>query len=71
MQYAGTLGLDSERFKQDRDSPAAKERVEKDYDSGTINGINSTPTFFFNGQKIQPRSYNDFADLIKKNGEPR
>ena len=71
VQYAASLGLDLERFKQERDSSAVKEQVEKDYDSGIINGINSTPTFFFNGQKIQPRSYKDFVDLVKKSSESR
>lgn len=68
-QYAASLGLDLARFKQDRDSSSAKEEVEKDYDSGVMNGIKATPSFFFNGQKIQPRNYNDFVDLIKKNSE--
>lgn len=71
LQYATSLGLDLERFKQDRDSSATKARVEKDYDNGVLNSIDSTPTFFFNGQKIHPGSYNEFVDLINKNSEQK
>lgn len=66
LQYAESLGLNLDQFKNDRDSQAIKDEVENDYDSGKTNNINSTPTFYLNGKKIQPRSYEEFETLIKE-----
>jgi len=66
LEYAGSLGLNLDQFKKDRDSQEAKDKVKKDYDSGIANKINATPTFFLNGKKIQPQSYEEFAELIKQ-----
>ncbi|MBI2063112.1 MAG: thioredoxin domain-containing protein [Candidatus Yanofskybacteria bacterium] len=66
LQYAETLGLNIEQFKNDRDSDVVKEDVEKDYDSGVANKVNATPTFFLNGKKIQPRDYDEFVSLIEQ-----
>jgi len=41
--------------------------VSADYDSGISAGVNSTPTFFLNGKQIiNPKSYDEFKDLIDK-----
>lgn len=64
-QYAEKLGLDTARFESDLDSDAVKNKVENDRQSGLRSKVNSTPTFFLNGQKIQnPRSYDEFKSLI-------
>ena len=64
-QYSEKLGLDTARFDSDLDSDAIKNKVENDRQSGLRSKVNSTPTFFLNGQKIQnPRSYDEFKSLI-------
>lgn len=66
MQYAHFLGLDSERFSGDIGSPGVIEKVENDLKSGSQSKINSTPTFFLNGVKLQnPRSYDEFRKIIE------
>jgi len=64
--YAEKLGLDMTKFKTDVASEEVKNRIERDKNSGTKLGIQGTPTFFLNGEKIQnPRGYEDFKALIQ------
>lgn len=65
--YAGDLKLDVEKFKSDLDSGETADRIEKDFRGGERAGVNSTPTFFLNGQKIpNPRTYAEFQTLINQ-----
>jgi len=64
-RYAEQLGLDMEQFRQDVKSREVKNRVIKDRDLAFKLGVNATPTFFINGEKIQnPRGYEIFKVLI-------
>lgn len=64
--YAEKLGLDMVKFKKDIDSEEVKNRIDRDKSSGTKLGIQGTPTFFLNGEKIQnPRGYEDFKTLVQ------
>lgn len=64
-QYAKDLKLDIEQFKKDVNSQEIKSRVESDQQSGTSFGVNSTPSFFLNGTKLDnPRSADEFQKLI-------
>ncbi len=64
-EYASQLGLDMERFKKDVDSKEVEDRVTEDLDIGIELGVNSTPSFFLNGEKIQnPRGYDAFKSLL-------
>jgi Na+/H+ antiporter NhaA/predicted DsbA family dithiol-disulfide isomerase len=51
VRYAGELGLDLDRFRDDlrRDTGAA--RVTEDVDSADLSGVSGTPTFFINGRR--------------------
>ncbi|MEK9175344.1 MAG: thioredoxin domain-containing protein [Patescibacteria group bacterium] len=63
--YAKTLSLDPVRFKNDLNSQEVKDIVEADYQSGIKSQVDSTPTFFLNGQKIQnPKSLEEFKSII-------
>jgi len=62
--YAKDIGLNVEQFKTDIDASGAKAKVDKDQASGVKAGVNSTPTFFLNGSKIDARSYDDFKKLL-------
>ena len=63
--YAKQIGLNEEKFKQDVASPAVKKRIKRDLRSGQRAGVQGTPSFFLNGEKIQnPKSYDEFKKLI-------
>lgn len=65
--YAESLGLDVVQFEADLESDAVKDKVRGDLLSGQRARVNATPTFFVNGEKLEtnPRSYNEFAELIR------
>jgi protein-disulfide isomerase len=64
--YAKAIGLDVAEFDEDLlPEDDAKERVEKDYQSGIALGVNSTPTFILNGVVIKnPQTVDEFKALI-------
>ena len=49
-QRAESLGLDVERFEDDRRSPAVEDRVRRDFRSGVRAGVVTTPTVFAGGR---------------------
>lgn len=64
-RYAVELGLNTDKFNEDLNSGAVKKAVEEDYDSAMKAGLNSTPTFVLNGEKITPRTENEFREIIR------
>jgi len=48
-ERAERLGLDLDRFEEDRRSEAVAERVERDFRSGIRAGVTTTPTLFVQG----------------------
>src|SRR4030095_6274572 len=56
--YAGTIGLDLDKFKKDMDGEQLKARVEADRQRGESLGINITPTLFINNQPLEPKDKN-------------
>ena len=62
--YAEKLGLDMEKFAKDYDSKETSDKIELSLKSGLKAGVNSTPTFYLNGKKIQPKNYDEFKKLI-------
>lgn len=69
--YAASLGLDENQFRAAMNSREAKDKVQKDFESGVASGVNSTPTFFLNGEKIKnPRSFDEFRALIQQHIAP-
>lgn len=69
--YATRLGLDIAQFTADYDLPEIKDRIDADVRSGYKAGVDSTPTFFLNGKKINPQSYEEFKKLINDLAVPR
>jgi protein-disulfide isomerase len=50
QRYAAELGLDVQRFDQDRRSPDVAQRIRRDIDSGIASGeVRGTPTLFIDG----------------------
>jgi len=48
-RYAAALGLNVDRFEEDRHAEVCESRVRQDFLSGARSGVNGTPTFFVNG----------------------
>lgn len=57
--YAEDLGLDMERFENDYNDPATLARIEQSQQDGQALGVSGTPTFFLNGQRLEPTSVAD------------
>ncbi len=64
VQYASDLGLDIDLFKKHLGSSVLKERVQADFAEGEELGVNGTPSFYLNGQKMEIESFLDFAQQI-------
>lgn len=64
-QYATQLGLDINRFKTDFASTAVNDTINADIAEFKKTGESmKTPTFFLNGQVIEPKSVEEFSKLI-------
>ena len=61
---AEQLDLDMERFREVYEDPATLELIERDQADGRALGVQGTPTFFLNGEKIEPRSFDEIIELI-------
>lgn len=57
--FAQALGLDMAAYDRAVADPATLERVRRDRDDGAALGVRGTPTFFLNGQQLQPRTAQD------------
>jgi len=74
--YAGTIGLDMERFNKDLLDPTVVARVEADHELGASRGVTSTPTLFVNGVALKPDATNPqgvhkaIDDALKKEPKP-
>lgn len=62
--YAEALGLDMEQFNTDLRDGALTDKVDHDYQSGVTAGVQGTPTFFINGERLQTPSYAGFVSAI-------
>jgi protein-disulfide isomerase len=57
IQLAESLQLDMKKFSHDFKDPDMFKKVEDDFESGILSGVNGTPSFYINGAK-----YNDSYD---------
>ena len=64
--YAQEIGLDLEQFREDLNSAEAQRAVIEEKNEGEQMGVNSTPTFFINGEKLvqNPQNFEQFKNLI-------
>ena len=62
--YAEELGLDMDRFEASYDDPATMERIEQSQQDGQALGVSGTPTFFLDGELLQPQSVTDLEDAF-------
>lgn len=62
---AELLELDMERYHADAQLDTVKKRIQDDINSAYLLGVNSTPSFYLGGVKIQnPQSLEEFSALI-------
>ena len=52
LRYAKQFSLDVEKFEKDLADKRLHEKVENDFESGILSGVNGTPTFFINGTRF-------------------
>lgn len=63
--YAESLALDMEQFRTDRDAAATNTAIQDDQDDALQLGVNSTPTFYIDGEKNSGViSYDRFKELL-------
>lgn len=63
--YATQLGMNITKFNQDFSSSAVNDVINADINAGNKLGVDATPTFFINGQKINnPTGLAGFSTLI-------
>lgn len=66
LGYAKDIGLNVAQFTKDLDSTEIKNIVDRDTQDGNSLGVNATPTFYLNGEKLEnPGNLADFESLIK------
>lgn len=65
LKYAEALNLNVNQFSTDINSNKVKDRINQDLlEAGQI-GIDSTPTFFLNGKKVDVSSFDELKILLK------
>lgn len=65
VDYAKTLGLDTDRFKTDMKSDSVSKKISYDQALGRKESVNSTPTLFMNGETINGSVWSN-KDEFKK-----
>jgi protein-disulfide isomerase len=62
--YAEQLGLDLAKFDAAVTDPGTEERILADIEDGKALGVNGTPTFFLNGEKLTLSTKADFRQKL-------
>ncbi|KHE73923.1 DSBA oxidoreductase [Kocuria marina] len=63
--FAKDLGLDMAAFDAAVADPATQERIELDVADGEALGVGGTPTFFLDGEVLNPESLEGFRDAVE------
>ena len=66
LDFAKQLDLRMEAFTQDLAREDLKQKVQADRAYALQIGINSTPTFFLNGKKLNVTSLDDLKNQVEK-----
>ena len=64
IDFAVSVGCNRDKFVSDLNSPAVAERVQKNIASGNASGVDSTPTFYLNGAKLNLQTYGDLEAAV-------
>ncbi len=68
VSYARDLDLDIDKFKTDLNAAETQKIVMEQRQEGRNAGVNATPTFFIEGEKVDPlpRNFQEFDQLIQQ-----
>lgn len=68
VNYARDIGLDIEQFREDLNDAETQQIVMEQKEEGVDHGVNATPTFFIEGEKLEdlPRTYEEFEQVIQE-----
>ncbi|PZU85410.1 MAG: disulfide bond formation protein DsbA [Chryseobacterium sp.] len=66
MKLAEKLNLNIPQFEKDLRNPGLAEKVDSDFESGIISGVNGTPSFFVNDKKFDGSAM-ELLQLIREN----
>jgi protein-disulfide isomerase len=66
LEIAGELGLDMQRFNQDRQSSSNRQLIQKDVENGRKIGVRGTPSVFMNGKRINNKDLGSLPTLIAR-----
>ena len=64
IDLASDLGIDTKRFENDLENNDYEKIIQADKSDGLKFGVNSTPTFFVNGQRMYDNSYDSLKEAI-------
>lgn len=59
------LKLDVAKFTTDMNSKETQTKIDADLASGLTGRVNSTPTFFLNGEKVEVETFDQFKKLLR------
>lgn len=66
MKLAEQLNLNIPQFEKDLKSIELAEKVDSDFESGIVSGVNGTPSFFVSGKKFDGGA-EDLLELVREN----
>ncbi|MEC5174992.1 DsbA family protein [Chryseobacterium nepalense] len=66
FQLAEKIGINLSQFKEDIQKTELEKKVDSDFESGIISGVNGTPSFFINGNKFNGGA-EDLLELVREN----
>jgi protein-disulfide isomerase len=67
VTYAEVIGLDIARFRRELTDHAYADRIERDVQEGVENGVNATPKFYVNGERVDGKvPLENLADLVQR-----
>ena len=52
LEIAGGMGLNMDRFNQDRQSASSRQLIQEDIQNGRKIGVRGTPSLFLNGKRV-------------------
>lgn len=66
LKLAGQLNLNIPQFEKYLESSELAEKVDSDFESGIMSGVNGTPSFFVNGKKFDGGA-EDLLEWVREN----
>ncbi len=66
IQYAEQLGLDLDLFKKHLNSSVLRDKVKDDFKAGKELGITGTPSFYLNGEFMDPNEFKTIEGFIER-----